>query len=136
MVVVVIGSSNMDLCLSMARLPQRGETVIGSDSKWSIGGKGANQAVAASRLGREPCHFLTCMGEDNFAESISTKLVTEGVLTTSVTISSSNLLEKKMKDAFDRVGTDGRLFRYLLSEVVSTGSSGTGSIPLERQWCV
>ena len=49
MKLVVIGSSNMDLVISLPRIPAIGETVLGGKSSMVFGGKGANQAVAAIR---------------------------------------------------------------------------------------
>lgn len=49
--IVIIGSINMDLILRTAHLPLPGETVLGEDVQTAGGGKGANQAVAAARLG-------------------------------------------------------------------------------------
>ncbi|MDN5685386.1 MAG: ribokinase [Brachybacterium sp.] len=49
--ILVVGSVNVDLALSVARHPEPGETLLGSGSRRSPGGKGANQACAASRLG-------------------------------------------------------------------------------------
>lgn len=49
--IVVLGSLNMDLIVRMNRLPAPGETVLGGDLMTALGGKGANQAVAAARLG-------------------------------------------------------------------------------------
>jgi len=50
--VVVVGSANLDLVVDVASIPLAGETVMGSDLRRIPGGKGANQAVAAARLGR------------------------------------------------------------------------------------
>ncbi|TLN20898.1 ribokinase, partial [bacterium] len=49
--ILVIGSLNMDLVVSAPRHPEPGETLLGSDFHTFPGGKGANQAVAAARLG-------------------------------------------------------------------------------------
>jgi ribokinase len=49
--VLVVGSINMDLIVRCDRIPQEGETIHGEDLVTAGGGKGANQAVAASRLG-------------------------------------------------------------------------------------
>jgi ribokinase len=49
--VVVVGSVNVDLVMSVPRLPAPGETVIGGHVRRAPGGKGGNQAVAAARLG-------------------------------------------------------------------------------------
>ena len=51
--VIVVGSSNLDLCVNVDRLPARGETVLGRDFYQSYGGKGANQAVAARKAGAD-----------------------------------------------------------------------------------
>ncbi|HSR15133.1 MAG TPA: PfkB family carbohydrate kinase, partial [Gemmatimonadales bacterium] len=50
--IVVVGSLNEDLTVRVPRLPTSGETVLGSGNFRDTGGKGANQAVAAARLGR------------------------------------------------------------------------------------
>ncbi|HET7795539.1 MAG TPA: ribokinase [Rhizobacter sp.] len=61
--IVVLGSVNADLVLRCERLPRPGETVNGHDFETVPGGKGANQAVAASRLGGR-VEFIGCMGDD------------------------------------------------------------------------
>ncbi|MBR3410530.1 MAG: ribokinase [Candidatus Methanomethylophilaceae archaeon] len=72
--VMVIGSSNMDTVIYLDRFASPGETVHATGKKVSCGGKGANQAVAASRAGAEVT-FLTALGEDAegrcFEESLS-----------------------------------------------------------------
>ena len=50
--IVVVGSANVDPVVAVDRLPAPGETVLGGDHLRVAGGKGANQAVAAARLGR------------------------------------------------------------------------------------
>ena len=61
--IVVIGSANIDLVATMDRLPSPGETVSGRDFVMNYGGKGANQAIAAARLGGEVT-MVACLGED------------------------------------------------------------------------
>ncbi|QEA41074.1 ribokinase [Leuconostoc pseudomesenteroides] len=63
--VLVIGSNVMDLISYVDRLPHKGETVEAPSFEMGFGGKGANQAVAASRLGAQVA-MLTCVGNDNF----------------------------------------------------------------------
>ncbi|MDJ0269124.1 MAG: ribokinase [Aigarchaeota archaeon] len=61
--IAVLGATHVDYTLVVERLPRVGETVIGGELKFSLGGKGANQAVAASRLGAET-FFISRVGED------------------------------------------------------------------------
>jgi ribokinase len=63
----VVGSVNLDLVVRAPRLPRPGETVSGAELSRVPGGKGANQAVAAARLGAEVV-FLGCVGDDEHAE--------------------------------------------------------------------
>jgi ribokinase len=62
--VCVLGSVNLDLVIQTPRFPQPGETVLGGPFETFAGGKGANQAVAAARLGAQ-VHFLGCVGDDD-----------------------------------------------------------------------
>jgi ribokinase len=66
--VVVIGSSNTDMVVKAARIPQPGETVLGGEFMMVPGGKGANQAVAAARLGAEVT-LVARLGDDLFGEA-------------------------------------------------------------------
>ncbi|MDR2057880.1 MAG: ribokinase [Dysgonamonadaceae bacterium] len=61
--IVVIGSSNIDLIATVKNFPAAGETIIGKSFLQAIGGKGANQAVAAHKLGGD-VKFITCLGTD------------------------------------------------------------------------
>ena len=51
MSIVVIGSSNTDMVINVDHIPQEGETILGEKFNTHMGGKGANQAVAAAKLG-------------------------------------------------------------------------------------
>src|SRR6185295_7053285 len=63
--IVVIGSINMDLVCRVQRMPAPGETILGSEVSTIPGGKGANQAVAAAKLGAE-VHLIGRVGDDDF----------------------------------------------------------------------
>ncbi len=76
--VVVIGSSNIDLTATVERLPARGETVFGQRFVQSFGGKGANQAVAAARAGADVC-FLSKVGADAHGDLMEQQLKAEGL---------------------------------------------------------
>ena len=61
--ILVVGSSNTDLIATVKNFPAAGETIVGTSFLQAMGGKGANQAVAAHRLGGD-VKFVTCLGTD------------------------------------------------------------------------
>ena len=74
----VVGSINLDLVVRAERLPRPGETVSGARFSRVPGGKGANQAVAAARLGAE-VRMIGCVGRDQLAEDALAGLREAGV---------------------------------------------------------
>ena len=76
--VLIIGSSNMDLNIYSERFPKPGETVSGGTFKQFLGGKGANQAVAAKRSGARTI-FIAKIGKDAFGEQMVSRLTNEGI---------------------------------------------------------
>ena len=76
--IVVVGSVNIDLMLRCTRLPRPGETVLGEGFCTEPGGKGANRAVAAARLGA-PVALIGCVGDDTFGTRAIAGLRAEGV---------------------------------------------------------
>jgi len=76
--VTVLGSLNMDISVTVPRLPEPGATVLGSAARFTPGGKGANQAVAAARLGGDVL-MAGCVGDDAFGGQLVAALETEGV---------------------------------------------------------
>ncbi len=81
--ILVVGSINMDMVVRSLHMPAPGETVLGNGFVTSPGGKGANQAVAAARLGSH-CRMLGRIGEDAFGESLLKGLRDEGIDCTNV----------------------------------------------------
>ncbi len=75
---LVVGSANLDISVPVAELPLPGETVLGGDALWSPGGKGANQAVAAARLGRS-VSFAGCVGDDDAGRQLRDALAADDV---------------------------------------------------------
>ena len=75
---LVLGSVNADLYVAIDRLPERGETIPGRDTAMRPGGKGANQAAAAARLGIATW-FVGQVGADNHAAPLRAALVASGV---------------------------------------------------------
>jgi ribokinase len=76
--VAVVGSVNLDLVATVPRLPRPGETLTGAELDRVPGGKGANQAVAAARLGAET-RFVGAVGRDDFGERALADLRAAGV---------------------------------------------------------
>ncbi len=81
--VLVIGSANVDVAVTTATLPRPGETVFGDSSAISVGGKGANQAVAASESG-VGTRLIARTGEDAFGDMIRDGLARRGLATDDV----------------------------------------------------
>jgi ribokinase len=84
-VVVVIGSVNMDLVCRTPHIPRAGETILGADFMTIPGGKGANQAVAAAKLGAET-HLIGRAGDDDFGQRLLNGLEQHGVRHEHVTV--------------------------------------------------
>jgi ribokinase len=76
--VTVLGSLNMDISVTVPWLPRPGATVLGSAARFTPGGKGANQAVAAARLGAD-VRMVGCVGDDDFGRQLLAALRAEGV---------------------------------------------------------
>lgn len=76
--VVVLGSLNIDFAVRTHRLPRPGETIFGEEFTTTAGGKGANQAVAAARLGAST-KMIGRVGRDVFGEMLRDALESEGV---------------------------------------------------------
>ncbi|MBR0109158.1 MAG: ribokinase [Bacteroidales bacterium] len=76
--ILVIGSSNTDMTIKSPRLPAPGETILGGTFVMGPGGKGANQAVAASRLGGDVT-FICKVGRDMFGENAVKGYQKEGI---------------------------------------------------------
>ena len=76
--ILVIGSSNTDMTIKSQTIPHPGETVIGGEFKMGAGGKGANQAVAAKRLGGDVT-FMCKVGNDIFGDNAVESYKREGM---------------------------------------------------------
>ncbi|WP_345955801.1 ribokinase [Mucilaginibacter sp. PAMB04168] len=87
--ILVIGSSNTDMTILTSRFPKPGETIIGGTFLLNAGGKGANQAVAAARLGAEVT-LITKLGNDVFGETALKNFNEEAINTSHVIIDPQN----------------------------------------------
>jgi ribokinase len=78
--IVIVGSVTMDLVTRTKQIPQIGQTLIGTSFESTPGGKGANQAVAAARLGY-PTNMVGMVGEDAYGQALLDNLASAGVQT-------------------------------------------------------
>jgi ribokinase len=78
--IVVVGSANVDFVVQTPHIPRPGETVLGRNFVMAMGGKGANQAVGAARLGAD-VSFVACIGEDVFGDQCLEAYHAEGIHT-------------------------------------------------------
>jgi len=76
--IVVVGSLNMDIVLTIQNLPKVGETIRGEQIHYVSGGKGANQAVGCSRLGAQ-VNMIGAVGDDLFGQQILSRMQQFGV---------------------------------------------------------
>ena len=76
--ILIVGSSNTDMVIQTGHLPAAGETIIGGNFFMNPGGKGANQAVAAARLGAN-VKFVTKTGDDIFGQQAREHFLQEGI---------------------------------------------------------
>lgn len=76
--ILVVGSSNVDLTARVDHLPRPGETITNATFEQSLGGKGANQAVAAARLGGDVT-FITSLGKDSYAGALMKQFRESGI---------------------------------------------------------
>lgn len=83
--VAVVGSINRDLTIITRRHPEPGETVLGTDHYWDNGGKGANQAVAAARLGAGVV-MVGMVGQDAPGQALTSGLLAEGIDVGAITV--------------------------------------------------
>lgn len=81
--VAVIGSSNTDMVIKTTHFPAPGETVLGGEFFVFPGGKGANQAVAAARMGAD-VRFFCVLGDDSFGQQAQEGYIREGIRTDAI----------------------------------------------------
>jgi ribokinase len=99
--IIVIGSSNMDMVVKTDHIPVPGETILSDSFFMNPGGKGANQAVAVSRLGGEVT-FISKLGNDLFGKQFSQIFANEGIDTRYI------LLEENLHSGIALITVDKR----------------------------
>ena len=87
--IVVLGGINMDVVATVERMPEPGETVHGDGFFMAGGGKGANQALAAARLGAE-AHMVGRVGDDDFGRTLLDNMRSAGVDMSGVALDPEN----------------------------------------------
>lgn len=86
LMLIVFGSINMDMIVEPHHLPEAGETVLCEKYDLQPGGKGANQALAATRMGARTA-LVGCAGDDNYSRQILNTIRHQGVITSGVAVS-------------------------------------------------
>lgn len=77
--ITVVGSLNIDLTVTTKKYPELGETIMGESFQTNFGGKGANQALAAAKLGGD-VQMVGCVGDDSFGEDYKNHLTNAGII--------------------------------------------------------
>src|SRR6266702_8755344 len=129
--ILVLGSLNMDLVLTVSHLPQPAETVLGERLGRYPGGKGANQAVAAARLGGQVA-MVGRIGADDFGPELVANLKTNGVDASGVEPDNSAATGAALifvgPDGQNMIavapGANGRLDKFDIERAVATLQSG------------
>ena len=110
--VIVFGGINMDLFAYIPRSTREGETITASSIEFYLGGKGANQAVAASRLGAEVA-FVGTVGKDEFGEKLIRMISSENIDTSLINSKGGqsgtaliNVLENSNNEVISYPGTN------------------------------
>lgn len=116
--VVVLGNINQDFVMKAERMPRPGETLLGTDLKFVAGGKGANQAVTAARLGAETA-LIGRVGQDAFGPLLVENLRREGVETRHVSMDD----EVATGTAFIVLSPDGQ------NSILSVGGANLACLP-------
>lgn len=155
--VIVVGSINVDLFVYVHRLPRPGETVIGGKFSRAHGGKGANQAVAAARLGADVV-FVGMVGDDDLGRSALEELGKEGVSLDEVRIggnhtgvaqilvedsgenmiavatgANSDVSAEMVVDSLARINVDGAVVGAVL-EIPDSAVAAAATVAAERGW--
>ena len=136
--IVVVGSANLDIVVPVPHHPARGETVLGADHVQVPGGKGANQAVAAARLGGDVA-FVGCVGNDPAGDVLRASLTDSGVdvasLLTAADTPSGIALITVGPDGDNAIvvspGANAALTSDDLSSIESIGSAAVVQLQLE-----
>ena len=81
MTMAIFGSANIDIAVNVDKLPDRGQTIHAREQQVHIGGKGANQAVAARSIYRDEVRFMAAVGDDPFGQFFCSEIQHYGLST-------------------------------------------------------
>ena len=134
--IIVVGSMNMDLMMSTRVVPNAGETVLGDNFYTDCGGKGANQAIAAAKLGAKVT-MIGNVGDDTYGEIMCANLQKYQVATSGVTVceqQSSGVAMIILSEGDNRIIVNGGANALLRPETVQKHSEifANGSIVLAQ----
>ncbi len=134
--IIVVGSVNMDLVVGVPRHPAPGETIIGTDYVTHPGGKGANQAVAAARLGAD-VRFVGRVGSDAFGAELRASMAADGVdvthLKTSKGPSGVAFIQVDERGQNSIVVSSGANFDVTVTDLGSAPFEGCGALLLQLE---
>ena len=127
--VTVVGSANLDYTMALPRLPRVGETVSSGTLLVNRGGKGANQAVAARRLGAE-VRLIGCVGDDDSGSAMRRGLAEEGIgvegLVTSPGVATGTALIFVDREGHNQIGVAPGANHRLTVEMARAGEESIG----------
>lgn len=134
--ITVVGSVNMDLVVSVQRLPLPGETLLGSDYATHPGGKGANQAVAAARLGGQ-VRFVGRVGSDGFGAELRAALNHDHVATNELRVSAGPsgvaFIQVDERGQNSIVVSPGANFALKVSDITASDFKGADALLLQLE---
>jgi ribokinase len=126
--ILVLGNSNVDLVLKIPRFHQSGETILAESLGIFFGGKGANQAITAKRLGGK-VYFVTKLGDDHFGKSYRRRLIKNGLDQKLI------LEDKKLPTGTAVIELTPRGENRIISFLGANGSLSVGDLKrLKRYW--
>lgn len=132
--VIVVGSANADVLISLEEFPAPGETLISPDARGSFGGKGLNQVVAAAAAG-VPARFVACVGTDDVGGRLRDFVASRGVDVAGVRTvdgASGAAYVMQRRDGQNAIvvapGANGALTPALVAEALADGGCGPGDV--------
>ena len=139
-IIEVVGSVNMDLVVKLDRFPKEGETLSGTSFFTAAGGKGANQAVAAARLGAA-VSFVGCVGDDSFGKEMLSSMRNEHINVDQIKVTkglntgvAAIMVNHRAQNQIVVVpGANYSISKKQIEEIFSQKHEGTGALLLQLE---